>query len=211
MRIALVLGAATVLLTACGKSESTTTVVRTTTAETTTTLEVTTTVEAPTTETAPDELAALDPDDVDSQLDVRDLTSERDGDLLTTRITMYEPWESTVLGGASVVEPGTERMTILYDVDLDGRADYRGAVIFGEDGLGVFVSGSGQAFEPLRATRVDPATVSVTHPVDVFFVVTGEGEIDSERDIQVAVTTSFEGVRDRAPDAAQWVSVPFRP
>jgi hypothetical protein len=194
----------------CGGSGETTTVDVTTTVEATTTVEVTTTTATAPAETTAEEEPALDPDDVDGPLDVRDVTATRDGDVLRTEITMYEPWPSSLLGHRSVVEPGTERITILYDIDLDGRADYRGAMALAEGFPGLFIAGRGQRFETVPVRRSSTTTAVVTHPVDVFFVVAGEEEVDPEQDIQIAVRTALETEIDRAPDTG-WVSVPFRP
>jgi hypothetical protein len=197
----------TLLAAACGGSGQTTTIEVTATREATTTVEVTTTVTAApeTTEEAP----SLDPDDVEGPLDLRDVTVRRDGDVLRTEIVMYEPWASSLLGARSVVEPGSERITILYDIDLDGRADYRGAMALAEGFPGLFITGRGQAFETVPVRRPDPTKAVVTHPVDVFFVALGEEEIDPEQDIQVAVKTAFGGTLDRAPDTG-WIAVAFR-
>ena len=181
----------------------------TATREATTTVEVTTTVTVTTVEEETEE-PSIDPDDVEGPLDVRDVTARRDGDVLRTEITMYEPWASSLLGGRSVVEPGTERITILYDIDLDGRADYRGAMALAEGFPGLFVAGRGQRFETVSVRRPDPTTAVVMHPVDVFFVVLGEEEVDSERDIQIAVRTALDEEIDRAPDVG-WLGVPFNP
>jgi hypothetical protein len=198
----------TLVAAACGGSGQTTTIEATTTLEATTTVEVTTTVAAApeTTEEAP----SLDPDDVDGPLDLRDVTVRRDGDVLRTEIVMYEPWASSLLGARSVVEPGSERITILYDIDLDGRTDYRGAMALAEGFPGLFITGRGQAFETVPVRRPDPTKAVVTHPVDVFFVTVDEEEIDPEQDIQVALKTALEGTLDRAPDTG-WIPVAFRP
>ncbi len=195
------------VVAACGGSGQTTTVEVTTTLESTTTLEVTTTVTVESETTA--EEPSLDPDDVEGPLDVRDVTARRDGDLLRTAITWYEPWASSILGGRSVVEPGTERITILYDIDLDGRADYRGAMALAEGFPGLFIAGRGQTFETVPVRRPNTTTAVVTHPVDVFFVVLGEQEFDPEQDMQIAVRTALETEIDRAPDSG-WVAVPFQ-
>ena len=205
-RIALVL--ASFLLAGCGGGE-TTTVTRS--VEATTTVRVTTTVAASTdatTESAPSEEVALDPEDVDGPLDIRDVTGRRRGELLTTTIVMYEPWETSLLGGVDVTEPGTERLTILYDVDFDGKAEFRGAMVFAGGDASLFIAGSGSAFEPIPVQRLDELTAVVTHPVDIFFLEDGETDLEAERDMQIAVTTSIDGERDRAPDTG-WVRVPY--
>jgi hypothetical protein len=56
--------------------------------------------------------------------------------------------------------------------------------------------------------RLDEHVVNVVHAVDVFFIVLGEAEIESEVDVQVAMRSEFEGAADRAPDDG-WIRVPF--
>ena len=202
-RRALLLGA--LVLAACGGGGSNTI---TRSVGVATAVRVTKTVTAAATGTAPSQETALDPDDVRGVLDVRDVTGRRRGDLLTTTIVMYEPWESSTLGGPDVPEPGSERLTILYDVDFDGKVDYRGAMVYADGDLSLHIAGSGSAFEPIAVERLDELTAVVTHPVDIFFLEAGETDLDAERDMQIAVRTALETEIDRAPDKG-WVRVPY--
>lgn len=149
-----------------------------------------------------------DPDDVEGPLDLKQVAARREGDLLQLQLEMWEPWDDTVLESPNLLVPGANRLTLFYDVDLDGRIDYRGRFIFSEGVLSLVISGSGQAFEPVPVTRLDEHVVSVVHAVDVFFVVLGEAAIESEVDLQVAMRSEFEGAVDRAPDEG-WIRVPF--
>jgi len=149
-----------------------------------------------------------DPDDVEGPLDLKQVAARREGDLLQLQVEMWGPWEDAVLESPSLLVPGADRLTLFYDVDLDGRIDYRGRFIFSEGVLSLVISGSGQAFEPVPVNRLDERVVSVVHAVGVFFVVLGEAEIESEVDLQVAMRSEFGGTADRAPDDG-WIRVPF--
>jgi hypothetical protein len=191
------------VLAGCSSSE-------TETVEITTTVQATTTVEAvaPTVATTTTAPAGNDPDDVDGQLDIRNLNATRTGDLLAVSLTTYEPWSSNVLVGPALGEQGPNRITIFYDIDLDGRADYRGRMIWGDGELALRLSGSGSEFEPIPIERPDNVTAQFVHPVDVFFVPSGGS---SEVDIQIRAKSLYNGREDRVPDAGKWLRVPFNP
>jgi hypothetical protein len=191
------------VLAGCSSSE-------TETVEITTTVQATTTVEAvaPTVATTTAAPAGNDPDDVDGQLDIRNLNATRTDDLLAVSLTTYEPWSSNVLVGPALGEQGPNRITIFYDVDLDGRADYRGRMIWGDGELALRLSGSGSEFEPIPIERPNNVTAQFVHPVDVFFVPSGGS---SEVDIQIRAKSLYNGREDRVPDAGKWLRVPFNP
>jgi hypothetical protein len=191
------------VLAGCSSSE-------TETVEITTTVQATTTVEAvaPTVATTTTAPAGNDPDDVDGQLDIRNLNATRTDDLLAVSLTTYEPWSSNVLVGPALGEQGPNRITIFYDVDLDGRADYRGRMIWGDGELALRLSGSGSEFEPIPIERPNNVTAQFVHPVDVFFVPSGGS---SEVDIQIRAKSLYNGQEDKAPDAGKWLRVPFNP
>jgi hypothetical protein len=191
------------VLAGCSSSE-------TETVEITTTVQATTTVEAvaPTVATTTAAPAGNDPDDVDGQLDIRNLNATRTGDLLAVSLTTYEPWSSNVLVGPALGEQGPNRITIFYDVDLDGQADYRGRMIWGNGELALRLSGSGSEFEPIPIERPNNLTAQFVHPVDVFFVPSGGS---SEVDIQIRAKSLYNGQEDKAPDAGKWLRVPFNP
>jgi hypothetical protein len=191
------------VLAGCSSSE-------TETVEITTTVQATTTVEAvaPTVATTTTAPAGNDPDDVDGQLDIRNLNATRTDDLLAVSLTTYEPWSSNVLVGPALGEQGPNRITIFYDVDLDGRADYRGRMIWGDGELALRLSGSGSEFEPIPIERPNNVTAQFVHPVDVFFVPSGGS---SEVDIQIRAKSLYNGREDRVPDAGKWLRVPFNP
>jgi hypothetical protein len=174
-------------------------------AEQTTTAEVTTDAEPP-------EQPGLgeDPDDVTSPLDLEAVSAVRTGDLLAVSLTTYEEWGDEVLSAPRLGRPGPNRLTVLYDVDLDARADYSGEIVFAEGVLSVAIAGRGQAFEPVPVERPEDATAQFVHPVDVLFVVLGQEEVESDVDIQLAFESVVDGAKDRAPDRG-WMLVAVGP
>jgi hypothetical protein len=153
---------------------------------------------------------AEDGNDVGGPLDLEAASAVRTGDLLAVSVTTYEPWDDEVLKGPRLDRQGPNRLTVLYDIDLDGRADYTGKVIFARGALSLVLAGEGQAFEPVPVERPDDATAQFIHPVDVFFIVAGEPELESETEIQVAVESAAVGFKDRIP-ADGWILVAFAP
>lgn len=178
------------------------------TVEVTQTVHVTTTVELPpsttsdgtTTETP----VGTDPDDVSGSLDIRDFKANQGNGLLTVTLSTYDAWDPSVLAG-DPLSPGPNTMTVLYEVDLDGKTDYRAKLIFAGGRLSAFISGSGSQFEPSPVRRPNGSTVRFTHPVDIFTKRPPNG------DLQLRAQTVFEGEEDRAPDDGQWLGVPFNP
>jgi hypothetical protein len=160
------------------------------------------------TETGPEEPGlAEDLNDVGGPLDLELASAVRIGDLLAVSVTTYEEWDEDLLTGPRLDKQGPNRLTILYDTDLDDRADYTGKVVFAEGILSLAISGQGQAFEPVPVERPDDATAQAVHGVDVFFAF---GEAESETDIQVAIEASAVGFEDRIP-AEGWILVPVAP
>ena len=191
-----------VALAACGGSGG-----ETVTVGVTETVQVTTTVEAPPTTSEGTTTAAqegTDPDDVAGNLDIRDFKARQKGGLITITLSTYEAWAPNVLTG-DPLHPGPNTMTVLYDVDLDGKTDYRAKLVFAGGRLSAFISGSGSQFEPIPVRRPDAFTARFTHPVDVFTKLPANG------DIQLRAQTVFAGEEDRAPDDGQWLGVPFNP
>ena len=198
-RIAPLLGL--VFLAACGGSGG-----ETVTVGVTQTVQVTTTVEAPATSegTTTQATPGTDPDDVSGSLDIRDFKASQQGGLIVITISTYDPWSSSVLAG-DPLDPGPNTMTVLYDVNLDGKTDYRAKLVYAGGRLSAFISGSGSQFEPLKVRRTDASTATFAHPVDIFTKLPPKG------DIQLRAQTVFAGEEDRAPDDGQWLGVPFNP
>jgi len=191
-----------VALAACGGGGG-----ETVTVGVTQTVQVTTTVEAPptttgstTTEAAP----GTDPDDVSGPLDIRDFEALQHGGAIAITISTYDTWSSNVLAGDPLA-PGPNTMTVLYDVDLDGKTDYRARIVFAGGRLSAFISGSGSQFEPVRVRRPADFTATFAHPVDIFTKLPPHG------DIQLRAQTVYAGEEDRAPADGQWLGVPFTP
>jgi hypothetical protein len=55
--------------------------------------------------------------------------------------------------------------------------------------------------------RPDSTTAQFVHPADVLFIGGGPTDVD----VQLAARTAFSGEEDEAPDAGQWLGVPFNP
>jgi hypothetical protein len=204
-RLPLLLGV--VALAACGGNGGTETVAVTETVHVTTTVEAPppTTSEGTTTE-AP---AGTDPDDVAGSLDIRDFKAKRAGSLITITISTYEAWNGSVLTGDPLA-PGPNTLTVLYDVDLDQKADYRAKLIYSGGRLSAFISGSGSQFEPIPVRRPNDFTARFTHPVDIFTKLPPNGDIQL-RAQSVFAQSVVAGEEDRAPDDGQWLGVPFNP
>jgi hypothetical protein len=160
-------------------------------------------------QTVPEEGLAEDGNDVGGPLDLESATAVRTGDLLAVSVTTYEGWDDAVLRGPRLDRQGPNRLTVLYDIDMDRRADYTGKVIFAAGALSLVMAGAGKAFEPVPVERPDDATAQFVHPVDVF-VILGEAETESETDIQVAVESRALGFKDRIPTEG-WLLVASAP
>src|SRR6266480_2962769 len=103
MRRASLILLAVLALPACGSGGNSTTV--------TTTVSQTVTVAAPppTTDgsaTQPATKPSFDPDDVEGQLDIRDLSAKQTSGLLAVSLKTYEPWSSNVLVGPAPNQAG---------------------------------------------------------------------------------------------------------
>jgi hypothetical protein len=130
---------------------------------------------------------------------VRSFTATRNADLLAVSLSTYEPWNGSVLAGPGEGKQGPNRITVEYDVDLDGVPDYRGRVIWSGSELSLRLAGSGSEFEPVPIERPDNVTAQYVHPVDVLFIAGGS----SKAPVQVRVRTVFAGALDRAPDSTR--------
>jgi hypothetical protein len=196
---------AVLVLSACGSGGDATTVT-TTVSETVTVSAPPTTAESTTSSAATTtEKPSFDPDDVDGQLDIRDLTAKRTGGLLAVSLKTYEPWSANVLVGPAPNKTGPNRLVILYDIDLDGVPDYRGKIIYFGGTLSLYITGQGQAFEPIPVERPNNVTAQYVHPVDVFF------SGSSKKDIQIQARSVYNGQQDKAPDDGMWLGVPYNP
>jgi hypothetical protein len=197
---------AVLVLPACGSGGDATTV--------TTTVSQTVTVSAPPTTaesttsaaTTTAEKPSFDPDDVDGQLDIRDLNAKRTSGLLAVSLTTYEPWSSNVLVGPAPNRAGPNRLVILYDVNLDGVTDYRGKIVFVDGTLSLSITGRGQAFEAIPVERPNNVTAQYVHPADVFFP-----SGSSKKDIQIQARSLYNGQQDKAPGDGMWLGVPYNP
>jgi hypothetical protein len=149
---------------------------------------------------------ATDPKDVGGKLDLRSVKAARTGALLRLTISTYGPWASKLLQnggtGHSVPRPGINALTVYYDVNGDGSADFTGRIVY-RGGLYAWISGRGQVFEPVRVSRPTASSASFAHPVDVLF----PAGTPTPRTLRLAVV-SLNIKRDRAPNRG-WLTVVF--
>ena len=77
---------------------------------------------------------ATDPRDVGGKLDLRSVKVAREGSLLRVTISTYGPWASKLLQnsgtGHSGPRPGINALTVYYDVNGDGSADFTGRIVY---------------------------------------------------------------------------------
>ncbi len=150
---------------------------------------------------------APDPRDVGGKLDLRSVRAVRDGALLRLTISTYSPWPSKLLQsgdkGRSGPRPGINELTVYYDVNGDGTADFTGRIVY-KSGLYVWITGKGQAFEPVPVLRPSTSSASFTHPVDVLFPAGAKGR----KTLRLAVESLYRA-QDRAPSRG-WIPVVFR-
>jgi hypothetical protein len=152
---------------------------------------------------------ATDPPDVGGKLDVRSLKATRDGAHLQLTIRTYGPWASKLLqtagGGHSGPRPGINALTVYYDVDGNGAADFTGRVIYRRGGLYAWITGRGKAFEPVPVKRPTSSSASFTQPVDVLF----PAGTPAPKTLRLTVVSLYRK-RDRAPNRG-WLTVVFGP
>ena len=151
---------------------------------------------------------AGDPRDTGGKLDLRSVKAVQDGTLLRLTVSTYGPWASKLLktggNGRTGPRPGLNTLVVNYDVNGDGRTDYRGRIVY-RGGLYVLITGKGKALEPVPVSRPTSSSASFTHPVDVLFP---EGA-QSPRKLRLAVVSLYRK-RDRAPNKG-WLTVSFGP
>jgi hypothetical protein len=149
---------------------------------------------------------ATDPKDVGGKLDLRSVKAVRDGSLLRLTISTYGPWASKLLQssgkGPSGPRPGVNALTVYYDVNGDGTTDFTGRIVY-KGGLYLWITGKGQAFEPVPVSRPSSSSASFTHPVDVLFPAGATGR----KTLRLAVVSLYRK-RDRAPNHG-WIPVVF--
>lgn len=149
---------------------------------------------------------ATDPKDVGGKLDLRSVKAARDGALLRLTISTHGPWASKLLqtsgNGRVGPRPGINALTVYYDVNGDGSADFTGRIVY-RRGLYAWISGRGQAFEPVPVSRPNVSSASFTHPVDVLF----PAGTPAPKRLRLAVVSLYQK-RDRAPNHG-WIPVVF--
>ena len=147
---------------------------------------------------------ATDRNDVAGKLDLKSMTAVRDGTVIRLTIGTWDRWSPKLLAGNGPSQ-GSKRLTVLYDVDGDGKADYRGRIVYNGGRLALWLSGRGSNFEPVRVTRPTRSSVAFTHPTDVMLT-------SKTQTILLAFTSKgcARGCTDRMPNRG-WIPVPFKP
>ena len=148
--------------------------------------------------------AVSDPNDVAGKLDLKSAKAVAKGQLLRLTIGTWDPWSSKVLVGLGSLA-GRNRLIVLYDVNGDHVADYTGRIVYRNGRLSLWITGRGNQYEPVPVSRPSRTAVTYTHPVDVLFTK------PSQTRLNIAVTSTYAGARDRMPDAPGWMAVTFPP
>ena len=147
---------------------------------------------------------ARDGNDAAGKLDLKAMTAARDGTLILVTIGTWERWPAKLLAGNGP-QQGSKRLTVLYDVNGDGKADYRGRIISNGGRLALWISGRGRNFEPIPVRRPTRSSVAFTHPTDVLVK-------NETKKLLLAFTskTCTHGCADRMPNRG-WIPVVFKP
>ena len=147
---------------------------------------------------------ATDPKDTGGKLDLRGVKAVQDGSLLRLKISTYGPWPSKLLQATGHGRATATGLTVYYDVNGDGTADFTGRIVY-RGGLFEWITGRGKSFEPVPVTRPTTSSASLTHPADVLFPVGAE----PPRKLRLMVVSLYHK-RDRAPNRG-WLTISFGP
>jgi hypothetical protein len=153
---------------------------------------------------------ATDPRDAGGKLDLRKAVAVRDGSILRLTIRTYTKWPSGLLKGKigpSGPIGGRNQLTVLYDVNKDGRADYKGRILYFHGSLSEWIKGRHSSFEPVPVKRPNGKSAALRHPVDVFYKTPGK------KTLRLKVTSvdrddCSRACRDRIPNHG-WMPVVF--
>ena len=146
--------------------------------------------------------AARDPRNT-GPLDLSRVSSARRGALLETTIVARAPWRDSLLRRGV-------RLSLLYDVDLDGSADRRDIVSLFNGKLMSWISSLGQGVQRAEVTRRSPTTITVSRDASLFYNRPGQGGQLLTSAINVAVVAKWNGRVDRVPNRG-WITVPPPP
>ena len=146
--------------------------------------------------------AARDPRDA-GPLDLVRVAARRRGALLETTIVARSGWRDSLLRRAV-------GLSLLYDVDLDGRADRRDIVSLFDGKLMSWISSLGQGVQRADVARRSPTTITVARDASLFFNGPGRGGLLLTSAINVAVVATWKGGVDRVPNRG-WITVPPPP
>jgi hypothetical protein len=147
-----------------------------------------------------------DPRDAGGKLDLKSARIAPNGSLARVTLSTYGRWASRLLlysrNGTSGPLPGRNKLTVLYDVDGDGRADFTGRIVY-KGRLALWITGRNAAYEPVPVSRPTRSSASFVHPVDIFFKNPGRTET-----VRLAFRSVTGRVVDRMPNRG-WIPVVF--
>lgn len=105
---------------------------------------------------------ASDPNDVPGKLDIAVVRYNKANAMapLDVVVRTHGEWRNRVL------RENVNRLSVFIDVDADGTKDYTARIRKVPGGLYVYITGEGQSFEPLPATRPSERKVRFTIPGD---------------------------------------------
>jgi hypothetical protein len=144
---------------------------------------------------------ASDPRDRSGPLDLVRVASEREGAMLDTTIVARRPWTDSLL------RRGRVSLSIVYDVNVDGRPDRRDVVFLLRGRLASWISSFGQGVQSADVTRRSATTISIARDATVFYNAAGQAGMLWRSPIGVAVVAHWHGGSDRLPGSG-WIIVP---
>ena len=142
--------------------------------------------------------------------------------VLSTTISTWSGWSNKILPTFSSGVPsrllGKNLLSVLYDVNGDGKTDFIGRIIYGGQGesgtpiadLWIIRPATRTAFDhPLGVERPTPSSASFLSPFDVFHYLFS-GHIQGTKTLHLAFTSLSGTHRDRIPNRG-WIRLVFRP
>jgi hypothetical protein len=140
-----------------------------------------------------------DPNDSDSQLDIRLISINGDSGGGSMTIRTFERWHSRYLGDAR-----RTNLRWLFDDGDDGDVDLIGTFRHTNRRLRFFLKGTdtGNRYEPIRARRPDRKTVRVRFSFDIAELRSGNLSV-SARSSSAEADCPVDKCRDRAPNTGR--------
>jgi hypothetical protein len=137
-------------------------------------------------------------------LDLADVTSKREGDILRTTITTRNAWTD------ALIRSHRAHLSVLYDVNRDGKADHVDVFYVFHRELTAWISDFNQGVQYAKVTRRSATKVTIDRDASLFYSQSGEGIHLTTSPIDVAVVARWHGGTDRVPDHG-WITVPPPP